>query len=41
MNAAVNGYGRNQERDADRIGIDYLVKAGYDPREGPIVFELC
>jgi len=40
MNAAVNGYGRNQERDADRIGIDYLVKAGYDPREGPIVFEL-
>ena len=40
MNAAVNGYRRNQERDADRIGIDYLVKAGYDPREGPIVFEL-
>ncbi len=40
MNAAVNGHGRNQERDADRIGMDYMVKAGFDPREGPIVFEL-
>jgi predicted Zn-dependent protease len=40
MNAAVNGYGRNQERDADRIGLDYMVKAGYDPREAPITFEL-
>lgn len=40
MTAAVNGHGRNQERDADRIGLDYLVKAGYDPREAPITFEL-
>jgi predicted Zn-dependent protease len=40
MSAAINGHGRNQERDADRIGIDYLVKAGYDPREAPITFEL-
>jgi beta-barrel assembly-enhancing protease len=40
MNAAVNGYGRSQEREADRIGMDYMVKAGYDPREGPITFEL-
>lgn len=40
MNAAVNGHGRNQERDADRIGLDYMVKAGYDPREAPITFEL-
>ena len=39
MNAAVHGHGRNQEREADRIGLDYMVKAGYDPREGPIVFE--
>jgi predicted Zn-dependent protease len=40
LNAAVNGHGRNQEREADRIGVDYLVKAGYDPREAPITFEL-
>ncbi len=40
MGAAINGHGRNQERDADRIGIDYMVKAGYDPREAPITFEL-
>ena len=39
MNAAVHGHGRNQEREADRLGLDYMVKAGYDPREGPIVFE--
>lgn len=40
MNAAIHGHGRNQEREADRIGIDYIVKAGYDPREAPITFEL-
>jgi predicted Zn-dependent protease len=40
MGAAINGHGRNQERDADRIGLDYLVKAGFDPREAPITFEL-
>jgi predicted Zn-dependent protease len=40
MGAAINGHGRNQERDADRIGIDSMVKAGYDPREAPITFEL-
>jgi predicted Zn-dependent protease len=40
MGAAINGHGRDQERAADRIGMDYLVKAGYDPREGPITFEL-
>lgn len=40
MGAAINGHGRDQEREADRIGIDSMVKAGYDPREAPITFEL-
>lgn len=25
-------YSRDQERESDRLGIDYMVKAGYDPR---------
>ena len=25
-------YSREQERESDRLGIDYMVKAGYDPR---------
>lgn len=40
VNAAVNGHGRGLEREADRVGMEYLVKAGYDPREAPITFEL-
>lgn len=28
----VNGYGRSQEYDADRTALDYLARAGYDPR---------
>ncbi len=27
-----NSYSRDQERESDRLGIDYLVKTGYDPR---------
>ena len=38
--AAVNGFGRDLERDADREGMDRMVKAGYDPREAPRVFAL-
>jgi predicted Zn-dependent protease len=38
--AAINGYGRDLEREADREGMAALVRAGYDPREAPKVFEL-
>jgi predicted Zn-dependent protease len=37
-NAAVNGHGRSQESEADTVGLDYLVNAGYDPREAPRTF---
>ena len=39
VNAAVNGHGRSQESEADAVGLDYLVNAGYDPREAPRTFE--
>jgi predicted Zn-dependent protease len=38
--AAINGYGRDLEREADREGMERLVRAGYDPKEAPKVFEL-
>jgi len=38
--AAINGYGRDLERDADYGGMDNLVRAGYDPKEAPKVFAL-
>jgi predicted Zn-dependent protease len=38
--AAINGYGRDLERDADDAGLHNLVNAGYDPKEAPKVFEL-
>ena len=38
--AAINGYGRDLERDADDAGLQRLVEAGYDPKEAPKVFEL-
>jgi HEAT repeat protein len=31
LTAAVNGYGRDLEDDADRIGLRYAYEAGYDP----------
>lgn len=36
--AAVSGYSQDLEREADRVGLDRLVAAGYDPRESPKVF---
>lgn len=38
--AAINGYGRDLEREADAGGMANLVRAGYDPKEAPKVFEL-
>ena len=39
MNAAINGHGRGLETEADEVGMDYMVKAGYDPLEAPRTFE--
>jgi predicted Zn-dependent protease len=38
--AAVNGYGRSLEAEADAQGMENLVRAGYDPNEAPKVFQL-
>jgi predicted Zn-dependent protease len=38
--AAINGYGRDLEREADEEGMARLVRAGYDPKEAPKVFAL-
>lgn len=37
--AAVNGYSRELETDADQRGLEAMVRAGYDPREAPRIFE--
>jgi beta-barrel assembly-enhancing protease len=37
--AAISGYGRDLEREADGDGMAHLVRAGYDPKEGRRVFE--
>ncbi len=39
MSAAINGHGRGRETEADEMGLDYMVKAGYDPHEAPRTFE--
>jgi Peptidase family M48 len=33
-----NGYTPEQENQADRVGLEYMVNAGYDPREAPKVW---
>src|SRR5213596_91331 len=38
--ASINGYGRDLEREADAGGMEKLVRAGYDPKEAPKVFQL-
>lgn len=37
--AAVSGYSRAMEREADADGIEIVVRAGYDPAEAPKLFE--
>ncbi len=32
LNLAMSGYSRDAEREADRFGVEYMVKAGYDPQ---------
>lgn len=34
------GYGRTLENQADRLGLQYMTAAGYDPREAPKVWKL-
>lgn len=37
--AAVSGYSKELEAEADREGLNSMVRAGYDPREAPTLFE--
>ncbi len=37
--AAVEGYTRELEAEADRVGLDLMFKAGYDPRQALNLFE--
>ena len=38
--AVVNGHQRSLENQSDRVGLEYMVRAGYDPREAPAVWKL-
>ncbi len=37
--ASVSGYSQELERQADEVGFNLMVEAGYDPREAPRLFE--
>jgi predicted Zn-dependent protease len=39
MNLIFAGYSRDNEREADKFGIHYMVKAGYDPNGAVSMFE--
>ncbi len=36
--AAISGYNRDKEEEADRVGLTLMAQAGYDPREGAEMF---
>jgi predicted Zn-dependent protease len=36
----VNGYSQDLEREADKLGFQAMVAAGYDPREAPRIFRV-
>ena len=38
--AVRNGHQRNLDNESDRIGLEYMVRAGYDPRQAPAVWKL-
>lgn len=38
--AMVNGYSRKLENQSDRLGLEYMVAGGYDPREAPRVWKV-
>jgi predicted Zn-dependent protease len=40
ISAAVNGHGRDLEDEADRVGLHYMVDAGYDYMEAPEVWQV-
>jgi Zn-dependent protease with chaperone function len=40
LSAIVNGHGRDLEDEADRLGLEYMVDAGYDPFEAPEVWRI-
>jgi predicted Zn-dependent protease len=37
--AAISGYGRDKESEADQVGLTLLAQAGYDARQGAAMFE--
>ena len=41
VNAAiVNGHQRTLENQSDRVGLQYMINAGYDPRQAPAVWKV-
>ena len=32
-------HSRDNEREADKVGLDFLIKAGYDPTQAPKIWE--
>ena len=38
--AIASGHSRSLENQSDRVGLQYMVAAGYDPRQAPVVWKL-